>query len=103
LFGVVLLALASLVIPDRVLFSLGIAILFAGIGLSPTYPVLANGLTSMGSILLAGAPTGDVTGWAGHRLVDTTLGCAIALLATYLLWPRDRETAETEAVPVTAT
>ena len=36
-----------------------------------------------------------------HRLVDTALGCAIALLATYLLWPRDRETAE--AVPVTAT
>ena len=68
LFGVVLLAVASLVVPDRVLFSLGIVILFAGIGLSPPYPIVGGGLTSIGSILLAGAPTGDVTGWAGHRL-----------------------------------
>jgi hypothetical protein len=101
LFGVVLLAVISLVVPDRVLFSLGLAILFVGIGLSPPYPIIGNGLTSMGSILLAGAPTGDVTGWAGHRLIDTALGCAIALLALYLLWPRDRETPET--VPATAT
>jgi uncharacterized membrane protein YccC len=32
-------------------------------------------------------------------LVDTIVGCAIALVATYLLWPRDRET---EAAPVPA-
>lgn len=35
LFGVVLLAVASLVLPDRLLFSLGVVILFGGIGLSP--------------------------------------------------------------------
>ena len=51
----------------------------------------------MGSVLMAGAPTGDVDWWAGHRLVDTIVGCAFALVATYLLWPRDRET--NEAVP----
>jgi len=101
LFGVVLLAIVSLVVPDRVLFSPGIAILFAGIGLSPPYPILGNGLSSMGSILMAGSPTGDIAGWAGHRLVDTALGCAIALVATYLLWPSDSETAET--APVSAT
>jgi uncharacterized membrane protein YccC len=100
LFGVVLLAVVSLVVPDRVLFSLGIAILFAGIGLSPPYPVVGGGLSSIGSILLAGAPAGDIAGWAGHRLIDTALGCAIALVATYLLWPRDRET--TETIPATA-
>ena len=53
------------------------------------------------SILMAGAPTGDVTAWAGHRLLDVALGCAIALVATYLLWPSDRETEETVPVPAT--
>jgi uncharacterized membrane protein YccC len=99
LFGVVLLAVASLVVPDRVLFSLGLVVMFAGIGLSPPYPIVGGGLTSVGAILLAGAPTGDVTGWAGHRLVDTIVGCAIALVANYLLWPRDREERETVPVP----
>jgi hypothetical protein len=101
LFGVVLLAVASLVVPDRVLFSLGVVILFAGIGLSPAYVIVGGALTSIGSILLAGAPTGDVAGWAGHRLLDTILGCAIALVATYLLWPRDREAKESVPVPAT--
>jgi MFS family permease len=80
LFGVVLLAFASLVVPDRVLFSLGVVILFAGVGLSPTYPVIAGGLTTIGSVLLAGAPTGAVGHWAGHRLLDTIVGCAVALI-----------------------
>ena len=95
LFGVVALAFASVIVPDKVLFSLGVVILFGGIGLSPPYPIVGGGLTSVGAILLAGAPTGDVTGWAGHRLLDTIVGCAIALLATYVLWPRDREAKET--------
>ena len=101
-FGVVLLAAASLLVPDRVLFSLGAVILFGGIGLSPPYPIVGGGLTSVGSILLAGAPTGDVTGWAGNRLIDTIVGCGIALIAMYLLWPRDREAEATETVPVAA-
>ena len=99
LFGVVALAFASLVVPDRVLFSLGVVILMAGIGLSPPYPIVGGGFTSMGSILMAGAPTGDLTGWAGHRLVDTIIGCAIAIAANYLLWPGDRE--QPEPVPST--
>jgi uncharacterized membrane protein YccC len=103
LFGVLLLAVGSLVIPDRVLFSCGVVILFAGVGLSPTYPVIAGGLTTIGSVLLAGAPTGAVGHWAGHRLLDTIVGCAVALIATYLFWPRDRKTAEADAVPVAST
>jgi hypothetical protein len=99
LFGVVALAVASLILLGKVLFSLGVIILFGGIGLSPAYPIVGGGLTSFGSILLAGAPTGDVTGWAVNRLLDTIAGCAIALVSTYLLWPRDRETAETVPVP----
>jgi uncharacterized membrane protein YccC len=98
LFGVLLLAAASLVVPDRVLFSFGVVILLAGIGLSPPYPLVGGGLTAIGSILLAGAPTGDVDGWAVHRLLDTVVGCALALVATYLLWPSDEE--EEAPVPV---
>jgi hypothetical protein len=101
LFGVVLLAVVSLVVPDRVLFSFGVVILFAGVGLSPAYTIVGGGLTSMGAILMAGAPTGGVTTWAGNRLLDTIVGCAIALVATYLLWPRDREDKETVPVPAT--
>jgi hypothetical protein len=74
LFGVLLLAVISTIVPDKVLFSLG-------------------------SVLLAGAPTGAIRDWAGRRVIDTIAGCAIALLFTYLLWPRDRESEEAAAVP----
>jgi hypothetical protein len=69
LFGVVLLAAVSLVVPDRVLFSFGAVTLFAGIGLSPPYPVIGGGLTTVGSILMAGAPTGAVGNWAERASV----------------------------------
>jgi uncharacterized membrane protein YccC len=83
------------------LFGVVLLILLAGVGLSPPYPIVGGGLTAIGSILLAGAPTGDVAGWAGHRLLDAIVGCAIALVATYLLWPRDKETEQTIPVPAT--
>jgi uncharacterized membrane protein YccC len=99
LFGVLLLAAASLVIPDRVLFSFGLLILFGSVGLGPAYPIVGGGLTSIGSILMAGAPTGAVGNWAERRLLDTVVGCGIAVVATYLLWPRDSESEQ--SVPVT--
>jgi len=92
LFGVLLLAVASLIVPNQVLFSLGLIVLFSGVGLSPAYPVIGGGLTTIGSVLLAGAPTGAIGTWSTHRLLDTVVGCAIALVANYLFWPRDNET-----------
>ena len=77
--------------------------LFVGGAYSPPYPIVGGGLTTIGSILMAGAPTGDIAGWAGKRVIDTLVGCAIALIATYLLWPRDDETEAAEAVPVAGT
>jgi hypothetical protein len=71
----------------------------SGIGLGPAYPVFGGGLTTVGSVLLAGAPTGAIGNWAGRRVLDTVIGCAIALVATYLLWPSDEEA--DEPVPVT--
>ena len=50
---------------------------------------------------MAGAPSGAVGNWAERRLLDTVVGCAVALLATYLFWPRDRETESPVAVPGT--
>jgi hypothetical protein len=32
--------------------------------------------------------------WSTHRLLDTIVGCAVALVANYLLWPRDSEADE---------
>ena len=58
LFGVMLLAVASLILPNEVLFSFGAVILFSAIGLSPAYPVIGGGFTIIGSVLMAGAPTG---------------------------------------------
>jgi hypothetical protein len=95
LFGVLLLAVASVILPNEVLFSFGIVILFAGVGLGPPYPIVGGGLTSIGSILMAGAPTGAIGTWSTHRLLDTVVGCTIALVANYLLWPRDSEADET--------
>lgn len=67
LFGVLLLAVASLIVPNQVLFSLGLIILFSGVGRSPAYPVIGGGLTTIGSVLLAGAPTGG-----DRHLVDAS-------------------------------
>jgi uncharacterized membrane protein YccC len=86
-------------VPDKALFSLGFVILLAGIGLGPPYPIVSGGLTTIGSILLAGEPTGEIEVWAQHRLLDVLLGCAIALAATYLLWPRDQAEEATAPVP----
>jgi len=43
---------------------------------------------------MAGAPTGAIGTWSTHRLLDTVVGCAIALVANYLFWPRDRPAEE---------
>jgi uncharacterized membrane protein YccC len=43
----------------------------------------------------------NVFGWAVNRLLDTVVGCAIALPATDLLWPRDRDAEKSVPVPAT--
>jgi uncharacterized membrane protein YccC len=51
---------------------------------------------------MAGAPTGAIGTWSTHRLLDTLVGCAIALVANYLLWPRDKEAQEAPPVASSA-
>lgn len=88
--GVVLLGMLALVVPVAGLLTLAFVALLVGIDYSPRYPLLAGGLTAMGAVLLAGAPSGAIGTWAEHRLLDTLLGCALALGSMYLLWPRDK-------------
>ena len=54
------------------------------------------------SVAASPAEARPVGEWAGRRLLDTALGCAIALVATYLLWPRDHS-AEAESTVLVAT
>jgi hypothetical protein len=60
--------------------------------------VFGGGLATIGSVLRPAArpPARSAT---RRRVLDTAIGCAIALVATYLLWPRDDGT--DEPVPVT--
>ena len=90
--GVVVLSLLALVVPHSVLFSLAVVFLLLGMAYKPVYPLAAGGASAMGAILLVGAPSGAIATWAGHRLIDTTLGCALALTSMYVLWPHDKPT-----------
>jgi uncharacterized membrane protein YccC len=69
-----------------------VAVLFllVGIAYKPTYPVPAGALSAMAAVLLEAGPVADLGTWAGHRLIDTLLGCAMALASMYLLWPTDK-------------
>ena len=99
LIGVVVFSVLSLVVPDRVLFWLGIAFLVVGMVYAPVLPLIAGSASAMGAVILVGAPSGAVATWAGHRLIDTAVGCAIALIALYGLWPSDRAMPVADAVP----
>lgn len=88
--GVVLLGLFSLVVPDASLLYLAFASILVGVVYQRTYPLVAGGLSAMGAVLLVGAPSGAIATWAGHRLLDTVIGCTLALGSMFLLWPRDR-------------
>lgn len=87
--AVVLVWLLSLLLPDQVLFAAAIIFVLAGIAYQPVNRLWSGACTAIGAILLAGAPDGTIGDFAQHRLVDTAIGCALALLAMYLLWPHD--------------
>ena len=93
--GAVVLGLFALALPvsalhaNTLLILAVVAILF-GVTFRRTYPFVAGGLTAAGAILLVGAPSGAIGVWAEHRLLDTALGCALALASMYLLWPKDK-------------
>jgi uncharacterized membrane protein YccC len=90
LIGLVVLTVLDRVVGAGVLFTLAVLFLLVGIAYKPTYPVQAGAVSAMAAVLLAAGPAGDLGTWAGYRLFDTLLGCAMALASMYLLWPRDK-------------
>ncbi len=100
--GAVVLGLFALALPvsalhAHALLALAIAAILLGVTFRRTYPFVAGGLTAGGAILLVGAPSGAIGVWAAHRLLDTAVGCALALASMYLLWPHDRPDAHAAA------
>jgi uncharacterized membrane protein YccC len=87
--SVLVLSVLGLVGAAGVLFTAAILFVLVGIAYKPTYPLQAGALSATGAVLLVAGPAGNPGAWAGHRLLDTLLGCAMALASTYLLGPRD--------------
>jgi hypothetical protein len=83
------LGLLALVVPVRVLFAAAAALLLIGLAYAGRYPLAGAGLMSIAAILFAAAPRGEFGDWASRRLLDTLVGCALAVAATALLWPAD--------------
>ena len=93
--GVLLLTVLDRFIGGAVLFTVAILFLLIGIAYKRTYPLQAGALSAMGAVLLVAGPTGNLETWAGHRLLDTLVGCAMALASMYLLWPKDKPDEDT--------
>ncbi|MCL8026573.1 FUSC family protein [Nocardioides bruguierae] len=88
--GVLLVPLTAQHLPTAVVLVLAVVCLLVGLAYQPVLPVLAGAVSALGVVLLVGAPTGAAEELALRRLVDTLVGAGLALVATYLLWPRDR-------------
>lgn len=92
--AVALLGVLATVVAHQALFGAAIMLVFVGLLYGDRYPLPAGVATTMGTILFAGAPSGAIGTWATHRLLDTALGCGLAIAATFLLWPRDAPDAD---------
>jgi hypothetical protein len=93
--GVAVLILLSALLPVRVLVGGAVLMVLFGIAYKAAFPMLAAAATTMGAVVMVGAPAGSITGYAALRLVDTLAGAGIALAFAYLLWPADRPAADT--------
>ena len=93
--GVVVLILLSALLPVWVLVGGAVPMVLLGTAYKASFPMLAAAATTIGAIVMVGAPAGSITGYAALRLVDTLAGAGIALAFAYLLWPADRPDADT--------
>ncbi len=87
--GVIATGVLALVLPTLALAAIAAIALVVGVAAQERHPVAGAALTALGAIMIVGLPSGAVTEWAAHRLVDTLIGASIALAAMLLLWPRD--------------
>jgi Fusaric acid resistance protein-like len=88
--GVLILSALALFLTLRELEFAAIVLILVSVLVKDAYPLLAGALSAAGAVLIVGAPQGEVLPWAGARLLDVLIGCAIALVCMYGLWPHDR-------------
>ena len=88
LVGAGLAIVVSLVLPDAILYpAVAGVILLVGLAfMQRNYVVTA---AAMGAFIALekGVPSHNVLGWAGLRVLDTAIGCVLAILVTYLILP----------------
>ncbi|OJU40632.1 MAG: hypothetical protein BGN97_01250 [Microbacterium sp. 69-10] len=94
--GVIVVSILSLFLPPLVLAVIAVCALLVGLAGQERYPVVGAALGAFGAIMLIGLPSGAVATWAVHRMLDTLIGSALALVAWRVLWPRDRATEPAE-------
>ncbi|MEQ6902918.1 FUSC family protein [Nocardioides sp. YIM 152588] len=90
LLGVVVVAVLGELLPLGALLALAVLAFLFGQAYKPVVPLLGGAASSFAAVVFVGAPTANLGSTGAHRLVDTLIGVAIALAASYLLWPRDR-------------
>ena len=87
--GVAALVLVALLLPQAAVVVLGVVSMALSIAYSQRSATLSAAMGAAGAAVLVGLPTGEYAAWALHRLLDTVVGAAIALVVGYLLWPKD--------------
>ena len=87
--GVAGVVLVALLLPPTVVVVLGLVSMALSIAYSQRSATLSAAMGAAGAAVLVGLPTGEYVDWALHRLLDTVVGAAIALVVGYLLWPKD--------------
>lgn len=88
LFGVVAVVALAMVLSTTAAVVLGLISLALSLAASSRSTTVSAAFGAAAAAVLTAIPSGDFTGYAGARLLDTLVGSALALGSGYLLWPR---------------
>ncbi|MDY7103541.1 MAG: FUSC family protein, partial [Actinomycetota bacterium] len=91
--AVVVVGVVESFVGGAALLALAAVLLLGGLVYAGRYPLAGTVAMTVAVIVFAAAPDGRLDDWAAHRLVDTLIGCALALAALALLWPGDPDAA----------
>ena len=88
LVGVVAVVAIAQLLPTTAAAVLALLALAVSLAASSRSSTVSAACGAAAAAILTAIPSGDFTGYAGARLVDTVIGSALALGSGYLLWPR---------------
>jgi len=83
----------TFVLPTLAIYSLGIGALIYAVAVAARSTTHSDAAIAIAFLLFIGAPGADIAIYAGWRLIEVAAGFAVALLAGYVLWPRQALTA----------